>query len=96
MIVEGAEFKVQVIIEEPPGKCELCGAIEETRPYGPQNTYAYVVEGRALATGIAAELVAFQQIPFSLEYDDQDGVMQYIFTVPWDQRNAIKMIGAAA
>lgn len=23
------------IMEEPPGKCELCGAVEETRPYGP-------------------------------------------------------------
>lgn len=23
------------ISEEPPGKCELCGAVEETRPYGP-------------------------------------------------------------
>ena len=24
-----------VIKEEPPMKCELCGVIEETRPYGP-------------------------------------------------------------
>ncbi len=24
-----------VIQEQPPGRCELCGAIEETRPYGP-------------------------------------------------------------
>jgi hypothetical protein len=23
------------IIDEPPGKCELCGLVEETRPYGP-------------------------------------------------------------
>lgn len=23
------------IIEEPAGRCELCGAVEETRPYGP-------------------------------------------------------------
>lgn len=23
------------IAEEPAGKCELCGAVEETRPYGP-------------------------------------------------------------
>lgn len=23
------------IVEEPPGRCELCGAVEETRPYGP-------------------------------------------------------------
>lgn len=22
------------IIEEPPGRCELCGVIAETRPYG--------------------------------------------------------------
>jgi len=29
------ENGVVYIIEEPPGKCELCGAIEETRPYGP-------------------------------------------------------------
>ena len=24
-----------IIAEEPDAKCELCGAIEETRPYGP-------------------------------------------------------------
>jgi hypothetical protein len=23
------------IVPEPPGRCELCGAVEETRPYGP-------------------------------------------------------------
>jgi hypothetical protein len=23
------------IIPEPDGRCELCGAIDETRPYGP-------------------------------------------------------------
>lgn len=23
------------IIAEPDGRCELCGSIEETRPYGP-------------------------------------------------------------
>lgn len=23
------------IVAEPPGKCQLCGAVEETRPYGP-------------------------------------------------------------
>lgn len=23
------------VMDEPPGKCELCGAVEETRPYGP-------------------------------------------------------------
>ena len=23
------------VIPEPSGRCELCGAIEETRPYGP-------------------------------------------------------------
>lgn len=23
------------VMEEPPGKCALCGAVEETRPYGP-------------------------------------------------------------
>ena len=23
------------VAEEPPGRCELCGAVEETRPYGP-------------------------------------------------------------
>ena len=23
------------ICREPAGKCELCGAVEETRPYGP-------------------------------------------------------------
>lgn len=23
------------IVAEPPGRCELCGEVEETRPYGP-------------------------------------------------------------
>lgn len=23
------------VIPEPDGRCELCGAVEETRPYGP-------------------------------------------------------------
>jgi hypothetical protein len=26
---------VPVIVAEPPGKCEQCGKIAETRPYGP-------------------------------------------------------------
>ena len=26
---------VRVVAAEPDGKCELCGASEETRPYGP-------------------------------------------------------------
>ena len=25
----------RVIAEQPPGRCALCGAVEETRPYGP-------------------------------------------------------------
>lgn len=25
----------QAIMAQPPGRCELCGAVEETRPYGP-------------------------------------------------------------
>lgn len=25
----------RVIQAQPPGRCELCGAVEETRPYGP-------------------------------------------------------------
>lgn len=29
------EQNIIYIAEEPPGKCELCGNIEETRPYGP-------------------------------------------------------------
>ena len=24
-----------IIAEEPPQRCELCGVIDETRPYGP-------------------------------------------------------------
>ena len=24
-----------IVQEEPPQRCELCGVIEETRPYGP-------------------------------------------------------------
>lgn len=27
-----AEDGTVYLIEEPPGKCELCGAVEETRP----------------------------------------------------------------
>ena len=27
---------IHFIAEEPAQKCELCGAIEETRPYGPK------------------------------------------------------------
>lgn len=26
-----------VIMEEPPQLCEMCGSIEECRPYGPNN-----------------------------------------------------------
>lgn len=26
-----------VIMEEPPQVCELCGVVEECRPYGPNN-----------------------------------------------------------
>jgi hypothetical protein len=29
------ERNILFIAEEPPGRCELCGAVEETRPYGP-------------------------------------------------------------
>lgn len=29
------EINTVFIAEEPPGRCELCGAVEETRPYGP-------------------------------------------------------------
>lgn len=25
-----------IITEEPPQRCEMCGIIEETRPYGPE------------------------------------------------------------
>jgi hypothetical protein len=25
----------RLISVEPPGRCDLCGAVEETRPYGP-------------------------------------------------------------
>jgi hypothetical protein len=27
--------KISVIAAEPDGRCELCGSIAETRPYGP-------------------------------------------------------------
>jgi hypothetical protein len=30
-----AEDGVVWVMEEPPGRCELCGAVKETRPYGP-------------------------------------------------------------
>lgn len=26
----------RVIQAQPPGRCEMCGAVEETRPYGPK------------------------------------------------------------
>lgn len=26
---------ISIICEEPPGKCELCGKVDELRPYGP-------------------------------------------------------------
>lgn len=26
----------RVIAEQPPGRCELCGKVDETRPYGPK------------------------------------------------------------
>ncbi len=29
------EANALYIMEEPPGRCELCGSVEETRPYGP-------------------------------------------------------------
>jgi hypothetical protein len=25
----------RLIAQQPPGQCEMCGAVEETRPYGP-------------------------------------------------------------
>jgi hypothetical protein len=30
-----SEDGIVIIAEEPPGQCELCGDVEETRPYGP-------------------------------------------------------------
>ena len=32
---EQVEPHVKIIAPEVDGKCELCGAIDETRPYGP-------------------------------------------------------------
>lgn len=29
------EENVIYVMAEPAGRCELCGAVEETRPYGP-------------------------------------------------------------
>lgn len=29
--------RVIVIAAEPPGKCQQCGTVDETRPYGPNN-----------------------------------------------------------
>lgn len=34
LVVEAID-EGRVIQEQPPGRCELCGAVEETRPYGP-------------------------------------------------------------
>lgn len=30
-----AEDGVLYVTDEPPGRCQVCGAVEETRPYGP-------------------------------------------------------------
>lgn len=29
------EADILYVIDEPPGRCEICGAVAETRPYGP-------------------------------------------------------------
>lgn len=34
------------IAAEPPGRCELCGAVEETRPYGPGGKEVCITCGR--------------------------------------------------
>jgi hypothetical protein len=34
-LVAKAMDEGRVIAEQPPGRCELCGAVDETRPYGP-------------------------------------------------------------
>ena len=33
LVVEAID-RGRLITEQPPGRCELCGAVEETRPYG--------------------------------------------------------------
>lgn len=35
LVVEAID-QGRVIQEQPPGRCGLCGAVEETRPYGPK------------------------------------------------------------
>lgn len=34
LVVEAID-RGRLISEQPPGRCELCGAVRETRPYGP-------------------------------------------------------------
>jgi hypothetical protein len=34
LVVEAID-RGRLIQEQPPGRCELCGAVRETRPYGP-------------------------------------------------------------
>lgn len=35
LVVEAID-QGRVIQVQPPGRCELCGAVDETRPYGPK------------------------------------------------------------
>lgn len=35
LVVEAIDHG-RAIMAQPPGRCELCGAVEETRPYGPK------------------------------------------------------------
>lgn len=34
LVVEAIDHG-RLIVAQPPGRCDLCGAVEETRPYGP-------------------------------------------------------------
>lgn len=43
------------IVEAPPGRCELCGVVEETRPYGPDG------EQVCFACGMKDEAAAKRQ-----------------------------------
>ena len=44
------------IIPEPDGRCELCGAVEETRPYGPDGKQI------CFACGMKDELATTRQM----------------------------------
>jgi len=61
------DTKTEVIIaKEAPGKCELCGAVAETRPYGPKGEEICIGCGlKNPAAAVAAMKARFQKVGLS-------------------------------